>query len=255
MRATGMLALALGLALALPAQAGLLVYGTRFVMTAGQESRTLTVENTGEGVLLVNSAVASADARLTGGAVAGPQSGSAPFSVVPPLFALAGGKSNKLRLVCTGCAALPADRESLFSLAIAAIPDGKAPVNTVQLAVRQRFKLFYRPKGLAGTGTPPYQQLIWQREGATVVVKNPTPYYVTLVNMRVNGQLRPTADMVPPLTTRRLAGCPTTGSCQVRWQDLDDLSRPLPLWQVSPGATARLGQAVVGASTPGPARP
>ncbi|STW66281.1 fimbrial chaperone BcfG [Klebsiella michiganensis] len=43
-------------------------------------------------------------------------------------------------------------------------------------------KLFYRPKGVQGDSQQAYRQLTWRRQGKTVTVQNPTPFYVTLLN-------------------------------------------------------------------------
>ncbi|MFZ4216142.1 molecular chaperone, partial [Pantoea endophytica] len=45
-----------------------------------------------------------------------------PFVFTPPLFKLASGKSNRLRLTVTDLAALPSDRESIFLINVRAIP-------------------------------------------------------------------------------------------------------------------------------------
>lgn len=58
-------------------------------------------------------------------------------------------------------APLPADRESLFTLSIAAIPSGKPEANRVQMAFRSALKLLYRPEGLAGNPQQAYRHLIW----------------------------------------------------------------------------------------------
>ncbi len=65
-----------------------------------------------------------------------------------------------MRVVYTG-APLPADRESLFTLSIAAIPSGKPEANRVQMAFRSALKLLYRPDGLAGNPQQAYRHLIW----------------------------------------------------------------------------------------------
>ncbi len=84
-----------------------------------------------------------------------------------------------MRVVYTG-GPLPADRESLFTLSIAAIPSGKPEANRVQMAFRSALKLLYRPEGLAGNPQQAYRHLIWSLTPDGATVRNPTPYYVTL---------------------------------------------------------------------------
>ncbi|MGL4116894.1 fimbria/pilus periplasmic chaperone, partial [Escherichia coli] len=73
-----------------------------------------------------------------------------PFIITPPLFKLEPGKNNILRIVNVN-PSLPQDRESVYWVNVKAIPsqneenEGK---NVLQIAVRTRIKLFYRPAGL-----------------------------------------------------------------------------------------------------------
>ena len=74
----------------------------------------------------------------------------APFTVTPPLFRLNGGKENTLRVVKTA-QALPEDRESVFWLSVKTVPpEAEGKGNHLQIAVRTRIKLFYRPASLVG---------------------------------------------------------------------------------------------------------
>lgn len=229
--------------------AGLVVNGTRFVLPAPATSRGVTVENTGKSNILVKSQVVSDPGLDVTGSVldasasvaTGPRENQSPFIITPPLFVLAGGKSNQMRLNCLDCDALPKDRESLFRLSVSAIPAGKAPPNTVQVAIRSSFKLFYRPEGLPGNPGVAYQQLQWRREGRKVSVHNSTPYYVTLFKMKVNGTLLNDPGMVPPFSTRTQAWCPDVGECTIHWRTLDDYGGEREQWVVNPSGTPVLG--------------
>lgn len=239
-----------GVLLSVAARAGLVVNGTRFVLPAPATSQAITVQNTGATDILVRSQILADQGEDQKGSVPdkpGPVPASTkakegvPFVITPPLFALAGGKSNQLRLTCLECDQLPTDRESLFRLSMSAIPSGKAPPNTVQIAIRSSFKLFYRPAGLPGNATTAYQQLQWRRQGARIAVRNPTPYYVTLFKMQVNGRQLNVPGMVPPYTTRTQSWCPETGGCAIRWQTLDDFSAELAPWAITPSGSFHPG--------------
>ncbi len=233
------------------ALAGLVVNGTRFVLPAPATSRSITVENTDKSNILVKSQVLpdpgldieGSIADNSGPAATGRRKNPMPFVITPPLFALAGGKSNQMRLNCLDCDALPKDRESLFRLSVSAIPAGKAPPNTVQVAIRSSFKLFYRPEGLDGNPGTAYQQLQWRREGRKVIVQNPTPYYVTLFKMKVNDIPLNAPGMVPPFSTRTQSWCPEAGRCTILWRTLDDFGGEREQWHVEPGRSAGIGQA------------
>lgn len=82
-----------------------------------------------------------------------------PFVATPPVFALNGHKENEIRVMYTS-GQLPADRESLFWVTVANIPQADSQQqNTLQIAVRSRMKLFYRPKGVQGDSQQAYRQL------------------------------------------------------------------------------------------------
>ncbi len=69
----------------------------------------------------------------------------------PPLFRLEGKQQNTVRLFSNGNVNAPTDRESMYYFNVMAIPpadDAKANNNTIQLAVRHRMRLVYRPKAL-----------------------------------------------------------------------------------------------------------
>jgi fimbrial chaperone protein len=113
------------------------------------------------------------------------------FIVTPPLFAAAPKSENTLRIVYTG-KPLPGDREVVYWMNIKAIPavDKSAlkGANTLQLAILSRMKLFMRPDGLKMSEPESAEQLRFQQTAGQVVVKNPTPYYQSLVNIYVGGR-------------------------------------------------------------------
>ncbi|MCU6317026.1 fimbrial biogenesis chaperone [Klebsiella aerogenes] len=230
----------------LPANAGLVVTGTRFVLPAPQTALGITVQNTGPSSLLVKSQVqldrSQPQMNKAGSRTVDAES-DASFVLTPPLFVLRAEKSNQLRLTCLECAKLPPDRESLFRLSISAIPSGKAPENSVQLAIRSHFKLFYRPEGLSGSADTAYQRLQWQRRGKMVTVSNPSPYYVTLFKMTVNHRPLNNPGMVPPFSTVSQPWCVDSGSCTIEWQTLDDFGGEKTPWIVVPTAQKRPGRA------------
>ncbi|MEQ0188784.1 molecular chaperone [Klebsiella sp. CN_Kp098] len=216
----------------LAAHAGLVVNSTRFIYPADSNSLSVSLSNTGDSPFLAQTRILADDGRDTAGSVpAQTYVGPPPFTALPPLFQMAGHQDGQVRLVRTG-GNLPSDRESLFYLQLAAIPAGKPGPHSVQMAVRDRFKLFFRPAGLPGSPGTAYAQLTWHLQSGQLVVHNPTPYYVTLFNLNVEGHLRTNAGMVPPLSTRTLRGC-GSGSCLVRWQSIDDYGKVLSVKQAT----------------------
>ncbi|EHK0944926.1 fimbria/pilus periplasmic chaperone [Citrobacter farmeri] len=209
------------------AQGGILIGGTRFVYDEGLNSITVDVKNHSDSVFLINTTILSGG--TWSGAEALPKFPSA-FAALPPLFSLQSQRENKIRLVQTNDK-LPADRESLFTLQIAAIPSrqkGGSDTNNVQMATRFNLKLFYRPKGLAGDSTQAYRNLQWQRNGTGLAIINPSPYFVTIFKLQVNGKSISDAGLVPPFSKRQVDWCQPRSACQLQWQTIDDFGRILP---------------------------
>ncbi|EEJ1823379.1 molecular chaperone [Salmonella enterica] len=207
-----MLALALAF-LSVQAQAGIVIGGTRVIYDGDKKETSASVRNPEKsGVYLVQSWVDS-----------GGQGGKTPFIVTPPLFRINPGEENMLRIVRTG-GNLPQDRESVFWLNVKSIPatdDSQPRINVLQVVVKSRLKLFYRPAGLEGQPESAYHQLSVARSGNRLTVSNPTPYYVTLFTLKVDGQEIKEADMVPPRgsVTFPLPSGPATS---VSWQAISD---------------------------------
>lgn len=121
------------------------------------------------------------------------------FVITPPLFVLKPGKSNVLRMMYNG-PALPEDKESVFYLNNKAIPslDKTSPAgNSLQIATQSVIKLFVRPTHLTVKPADAAAMLRCQASGANLIVSNPSPYFVTLVNFTVAGKKQQNL-MVPP---------------------------------------------------------
>lgn len=206
------------------AQAGVVIGGTRFIYSASMDALAVPVNNTSDASWLINSHVQPAS-RWPGAVIQAPN--SVPFIITPPLFLLRAKQESRLRVVYSG-QGLPGDRESLFTLSIAAIPSGKAESNSVQLAFRQSMKLIYRPANLAGDPQQSYQQLHWVLGAEGLEVRNPTPYYVTLFLLHTNEKTIDAAGVVAPFAVRKTHWCRGALTCHVRWQSINDYGRVMP---------------------------
>lgn len=106
-----------------------------------------------------------------------------PLMVVPPLQRLEPDSRGQLKVQpLPAVSALPKDRESLFYFNLREVPPKSKEVNTLQLALQTRVKLFYRPQGLTIDSNAPAPQLklMLKLNGDQYVAVNPTPYYITL---------------------------------------------------------------------------
>lgn len=125
----------------------------------------------------------------------------APFLITPPLFRLDAKQENVLRIIRTG-GNLPADRESLFWLNIKSIPSSarNESVNTLQIAIKTRIKLLYRPSGITGKPEDVATQLSWHTRGNQLIVENPTPFYMNFQEITLDGK----KSIKPPMLAQKV---------------------------------------------------
>ncbi|MFC5580590.1 molecular chaperone [Rhodanobacter terrae] len=194
------------------ANASVVIAGTRVIFPAKDGEVTVRMTNQNTTPALVEAWIDSGDAHST------PDKVSTPFLITPPLFRMEPNRDQSLRILFTHSEQpLPTDRESLFWLNVLEVPpkpsgpqfQGK---NYLQVAIRSRLKLFYRPAGLAGDPIKAASALSFKAASAAglgaLVVHNPTPYYVTLSQITVSvGGTSHKVDtgMVAPLSDLRLA--------------------------------------------------
>lgn len=108
-----------------------------------------------------------------------------PFVVLPPIQRIEPDKASQVRIESLPVVkSLPQDRESLFYFNLREIPPKSDKPNVLQLALQSKIKMFYRPAGLVeqGENSIPAQQLVISKKGDAVIVQNPTPFYITIVN-------------------------------------------------------------------------
>lgn len=195
------------------AQAGVVIGGTRLIYDGGKKESSLSVNNPDNAPYLIQSWVDG-----TGGGVE-----KAPFMITPPLFRLDGGQQNVLRVVRAG-GNLPGDKESLYWMNIKSVPSSekKDGQNTLQVAVKTRIKLIYRPQGLKGVPEEVTQELKWQRSGNQLQVTNPTPFYMNFQSVTVGNQEVKEATFVAPMSSTHftLPASATGGS--VNWKIISD---------------------------------
>lgn len=160
-----------GLLVSHQAVAGISLSSTRLIFDGQHKEASLTVRNSGEDVLIQSWVDSDNEAAAV------------PFAVTPPLARISGQEQQLLRVIYEGTG-MPTDKESVVWLNVQEIPQASKTRNTLQLAVRQRIKLFFRPAGLNGKAYKAPTELLWQlqnRAGHTSLsVKNPGLYHVSM---------------------------------------------------------------------------
>lgn len=186
-------AIVLTLGIQLSASAGLMLGGTRVILGEKSREASISVRNTGTSPYVMQAWIDAGEGR-----------NKTPLLVTPPLSRLDPAAENMLRILRVADD-LPPDRESVFWLNVKEIPERSSDENVLQIAVRSRIKLFYRPAKLVGQPWESRAQLRWavaadaSGQGAALKVGNPTPYHVIFTALNIdNGQQTINADMVPP---------------------------------------------------------
>lgn len=161
-------------------QAAITLSSTRVVFEGDKKEASITVRNLGVDELLVQS-------WLDSGASS---SASIPFAVTPPLAHMKGQSRQILRILFQG-SGVPTDKESVFWLNVQEVPKASEAENVLQLAVRQRIKMFYRPVGLSGAAATAPAELTWQvtsgEKGRVLQISNPTKFHVSIADLKVEG--------------------------------------------------------------------
>lgn len=158
---------------------GIVLGATRVIYPSDQKQISLSIRNSDEKKSFLIQSWAEEDNKK-----------SRNILITPPLMVMKPRRENTLRIIYVG-SALPADRESLFWLSVKSVPEKSealAESNTLQLAVVSRIKLFYRPEALRDDPDSAWQSLRFSRSGAQLTVHNPTPFWMTVINLSVGGQ-------------------------------------------------------------------
>lgn len=142
------------------AYANIVITGTRVVYNSTAREVTVRMNNSKQAPALAQVWIDRGDEKST------PNTADAPFLVMPPIFKIDAGKSQTVRITYTG-EPLAQDKESVFwfnLLDVPPMPDPKeiGSQNYLQIAIRSRIKLFYRPQGLPGTPEEAADKITWQ---------------------------------------------------------------------------------------------
>lgn len=108
-----------------------------------------------------------------------------PFAITPTLAKMPPKGQQIMRILYAGGDKdLPSDRETVFWLNVQEIPQASNEENHLQIAIRQRIKLFFRPSGLLGTAAKAPTELQWsvvQKDGASMLqIHNPAAFHVSM---------------------------------------------------------------------------
>jgi len=183
----------------LDASAGIQVDQTRVIYNGSEKSASLSIHNDTDETWMVQTWLDTGDSSKT--------PSNLPMQAIPPILKLAGNKDAVLRFIYSG-AGLPADRESVYWINVQEIPPASKQENVLQIAIRTRVKLFYRPAALKTTLQKAVEGLTWHKEGNQLVAANNSPLHITFGTLTLKNSANKTwkvnADMVNPMDSLRI---------------------------------------------------
>lgn len=193
---------------------------TRVIFNGEHKEANIIVRNGGADVLIQSWIDAGQDSTA-----------DVPFAITPALARLPGNQQQLLRILYQGHG-LPTDRESVMWLNVQEVPQTAAEQNVLQLAVRQRIKVFFRPSGLNGDPRTASSELQWQvveAAGKPVLrVRNPSAFHVSMSGITLKDNARSEqveeSTMIAPMSQLDMP-LPTfkgNKSAELRFQSIND---------------------------------
>lgn len=186
---------------------------TRMIFPASSDEERMGIKNTSDkNVFLMQSWMTDSQGNKTTDLI-----------ITPPLFVLKPGKEGSLRVTMARTHQLPSDRESLFYLNSKAIPsiDKSRPKGNsiLQIATQSIIKVFVRPTVLKMAPKEAPGKISCRQANGELEIRNDSPYYITLVNIKLNGKLLKNI-MVAPFSFATQPAPKTPGS--ILFQTIND---------------------------------
>ena len=127
------------------------------------------------------------------------------FVITPPLFVIKSGSDSLLNVVYTGDKdKLPKDREKIYYLNSKVIPslteEEQKIDNALLISTTTKIKLFTRPVALHDDSFTSYKKIKCSYENNKLKIENPTPFYMNLSSLKVNGKEISAAETIAPMT-------------------------------------------------------
>lgn len=198
------------------ADAGVVVGATRYLYKENSREISAQLENKDDAPYLMKSWVEA------------PEGEKPFFMVTPPLFRLEAKQKNTIRIFPTAnISSAPKDRESVYYLNVMSIPptdESHINNNTLQMAVRHRMRLIYRPEAIQELSiNEQAKKLEWRKVNNKIVLKNPTPFFFYFMSIKINGQeLIEKIPNIESMTTKEfILPAGITGS-DLTWQIIND---------------------------------
>ena len=157
--------------------AGITITGTRIIFPSNQSSITVQLNNPTDDPAIVQAWLDDGDPLLI------PEAERIPFILMPPVSQVLPRKGQMIRLIGHGLETLPQDRESMYwfnILDIPAILESDKNQNKLNISIRSRIKLFYRPNRLVMSQDKAFNsvEFKYNESDKKINIINSSPYYL-----------------------------------------------------------------------------
>ncbi|EUD07264.1 PapD pilus/flagellar-assembly chaperone N-terminal domain protein [Providencia alcalifaciens R90-1475] len=160
--------------------AAFIINGTRFIYEEGKNNISFEVTNSSD--------------KTYGGQVwiDNTDQGNNVYMIPQPPFFKIGEKQKQVIRIINTDSSLSKDKELLFWLNVQEVPpqpDAKDNVgNLLAIAMNTRVKLIYRPLSIKDDRRDAENKLLLVQDGNKTLLKNPTPYYFSIIGIKNNSK-------------------------------------------------------------------
>lgn len=196
---------------------GISLNQSRIIFSANDNSQQAQIRNTNNEPLLIQSTIIK---EIEGNSVNN-------FMVTPPLFRMEPNSEFSLRIVPNKIDDLPKEKESLFYLKIRAIPSIKEAEDSKEkpgmvFITAFIIKLYYRPEKIEPPNDETYQLVELKGKNGNWYFNNPTPYYMTMVDLSIDGKAHSGSLLIPPFSQYPFTEI-NKNTKNISWRFLNDL--------------------------------
>lgn len=207
---------------AFSANANVIITGTRVIYPAGQKNVIVKLENNDDSAALVQAWIDNGNPN------ADPKYTKTPFVITPPVARVEAKSGQSLRITFTGSEPLPDDRESLFYFNLLDIPPKPDAAflakhgSFMQIAIRSRLKLFYRPAKLSMDSFDAMKKVVFKATPEGVLVDNQTPYYMNYIGLLHQNKPAKNVKMVAPFSQAVFEAKGVRSGDKLKWVLVND---------------------------------
>ncbi|WP_311751946.1 molecular chaperone [Proteus columbae] len=147
-----------------------------------------------------------------------------PFMITPPLFKIEKDENYSLKIFKTD-EIEKKDRETLYRINIKRIPvlsDSDENKNLLHISMNSVYNLIYRPISIEENAKDAYNKIEFlKNKNNEFIINNPTPYFITLLNIRYNGVLLINKSKTIPPFKKHNTKNTIKGNGLIKWKTID----------------------------------